>query len=198
MSRKLQTAVLCGLLAAKDYIFEDPTTMADIYGLDKDMFNNGNEHLTKNECKSLLTMIDSVVAASNLSQRYTILERKDPGWAAGQAALTKWFTKQKVSRTLSNRIDEVWTRLELTPLQLIQDPCYDDFPELRDADSSREDIMLAIFGENALAQKVRGDVRDACSNVMHHSWERHRKRYQRAKKRLAHKRIEAASFCKSK
>jgi len=88
--------------------------------------------------------------------------------------------------------------LELAPLQLIQDPCYNDFPELRDADSSRDNVMLVVFGENALAQKVRGDVRDACSNIMHHSWERHRKRYRRAKQRIIYKKIAAASFCKSK
>ncbi|KAG0693276.1 hypothetical protein DFH29DRAFT_1007449 [Suillus ampliporus] len=198
MSRKLQSSVLCALLVAKGFIFEDVETLHEIYGLGPEMFDVKNPHLTEQERKALQKVIAAVVAADNLKQRYDILEKKDDApLDAGRAALTKWFKQQKVSPAISGKIDDVWERLELSPLHLIQDAPDEQFPEIRDADGAREDIIAAIFGDNALSQTLRGEFRETFGTIVHHSWERHRKRYTRAKKSLRLNSIAAASYCQA-
>ncbi|KAJ8581744.1 hypothetical protein M405DRAFT_846837 [Rhizopogon salebrosus TDB-379] len=196
MSKKLSTAVICGLLAGQDIIFGDTHTINQIYGLEPSMFHGHIPHLTHNECKSIQTMMSSLIATTNIKAKYKILEGKETGWGAAQAALHVWFTKQKVSSSLNKRIDEVWERLGVLPLQLIQESGEDTFPDISDANSARDDIILVVFGDNALAKTVRGDFRLASATIMHHSWERHRKLYLRARGRIGRKRITAQSYCK--
>ncbi|KAG1756190.1 uncharacterized protein EDB91DRAFT_1076291 [Suillus paluster] len=121
MSRKLQSSVLCALLAAKYFIFADEETLQDMYGLGPEMFDVKNPHLTKHEHKAL--------------KQYNILEEKgDSPMAAGGAVLTKWF-----------KIDNVWEGLDSSPLHLIQDMPGDNFPNIHDADDIKEDVIQAIF-----------------------------------------------------
>ncbi|KAG0693517.1 hypothetical protein DFH29DRAFT_1007223 [Suillus ampliporus] len=196
MSKKLQTAVLYAIIAGKDWIFDDVETMKEIYGLDQHMFAVPNTHLTDEERNALQGLIEGVKKADGIKLKYQVLEgQKGSEWDEGRDALTKWFQKQRVSPVLSERIDAVWDELEMSPMHLIQDPPIATFPEIQDADGAKEDIVLAIFGQNALARGLRGDFREACGTVVHHSWERHRKRYIRAKKSISYKSIAAQSFC---
>ncbi|KAJ8586214.1 hypothetical protein M405DRAFT_864785 [Rhizopogon salebrosus TDB-379] len=195
MSKKLQSGVLLGLLAGKDYIFQDPDTIHEIYGLGEKMFDVRNKHLTENQRMSLQTMIKAVEATQDMNKKFTIMDTKASGWAAGQEALKEWFVKQKVSHSLYTRADEVWKSQDLLPIQLIQESGEDGFPELRDADSARDDILLEVFGTNALSRNVRGDFRRAIDTIMHHSWERHRKMYGRIKNSIAGKAQTVETLC---
>jgi hypothetical protein len=123
------------------------------------------------------------------------MDTKASGWGAGQEALKHWFVKQKVSHSIYTRADEVWKSQDLLPIQLIQDSMEEGFPELRDADSARDDILLEVFGSNAVSRTVRGDFRRAIDNIMHHSWERHRKVYGRVKSNIAAKAKSLDSLC---
>lgn len=54
--------------------------------------------------------------------------------------------------------------------------------------------MCAIFGENGLAYaRVVREFKEAVVAMMHHEWERQRKRYRQAVKTLAEKKLRAQS-----
>jgi hypothetical protein len=199
MSKTMQSAVICALLAAKEWIFEDEETMKDIYGLGQQMFDVPNEHLTENQRQSLRVMIEAVEGKKTLKERYEIVQGKQQtGFGAGRDALKKWFKDQKVSKTIADRIDKAFEDAEVLPLQLIHSygASKDEFPEIGDCESGREDAVLAIFGSNALCGPLKGNFREATGTIMHHAWERHRKRYARAKKTLALKRLTSTAAVK--
>ncbi|KAG2340580.1 hypothetical protein BDR05DRAFT_1002399 [Suillus weaverae] len=197
MSKKIQSGVICMLLAGKKFVFEDMDTINEIYGLGPEMFNVPNKWLTANELASIQAMMASVEKAVAIKDKFNILEgARQTSFKARQEALTTWFQKQKVSHALSERIDAVWTRLELSPLQLIQEMPKASFPDVRDAEPAREDIALAICGDGALGTTLRGDFREAFNPIIHHNWERHHKRYLRAKDNMNDKKEKAHSACK--
>jgi hypothetical protein len=198
MSKKIQTGVVCALLAGQHFVFQDSDTILDIYGLGPEMFDVPNPHLTPNELASLQSMMESVVKTSLLKDKYDILEgTRQTAYGAGRAALTIWFKKQKVSAAISERIDQVWEKLDLLPLQLIQESPEESFPDVRDADPAKEEIAIALFGDCALATTLRGDFRECLAPIIHHNWERHRKRFIRAKRAMNTKKADAAKRCKS-
>ncbi|KAG1727539.1 P-loop containing nucleoside triphosphate hydrolase protein [Suillus lakei] len=196
MSKKIQTGVICALLAGKKFVFDDADTIQEIYGLGPEMFDVPNKFLTANELASMQAMIASVEKATTLKDKYDVLQgTRQTSFGAGRAALTTWFRKQKVSATLADRIDAVWEKFELLPLQLIQEMPDEAFPDVRDADPAKEDIALAIFGDRALGTTLRGDLREAMAPIIHHNWERHRKRFSRAKVNMDDKRLDAINRC---
>ncbi|KAG2136443.1 hypothetical protein DEU56DRAFT_756348 [Suillus clintonianus] len=198
MSKKIQTAVICALLAGKKFIFQDEDTIREIYGLGPEMFNVENPHLSPNELASIQAMMSAVEKARTLKERYDILEgQRETSYGAGREALRIWCKRQDVHHAIGVRIDAAWHKLELTPLQLINESPTAGFPDVRDADPAKEDIALAIFGDYALSTTLRGDFRDTLTPIIHHNWERHRKVFRRveasftARKRTAREACEA-------
>ncbi|KAG2063203.1 hypothetical protein BDR04DRAFT_1164116, partial [Suillus decipiens] len=162
------------------------------------MFNVPNEHLTENERASLVEMMSAVERAPNLKERYNILEGKsNTSYGAGRAALSEWWKKKKIADEVYARIDAVWEKFGLAPVQLIHEFPNEGFPDVHDADPAREDIALAIFGDNALQTTLRGEFRESLGPIIHHNWERHRKVFKRAVKSVEGLREKAADACKS-
>ena len=189
MAKKMTTAVILGMLAGRSYIFEDKDTLEEIYGLGADLFGTAepNEHLTANETRSLNAMINAITSAKNQKARVDILEGKTEGWAGGQGALAKWWKGAKVAKALAVRIDEALERNDVSPQQLINLDVEEGaeetkFPDVKDCDDAKDDILEAIYGSNVHSKPVRGDMVYARDTIIHHTWERHRKRFGRAKK----------------
>ncbi|KAG2136436.1 hypothetical protein DEU56DRAFT_756342 [Suillus clintonianus] len=196
MSKKIQTAVICALLAGRKFVFDDPDTIMDIYGLGPQMFNVENPHLTPDELASVQAMMSDVEKARSLKERYSILEgTKETAYAAGRAALNIWCKRQMIHNKMGVRIDAAWHRLELTPVQLINESPTAGFPDVRDADPAKEDIALALFGDCALSTTLRGDFRDALTPIIHHNWERHRKVFKRVERSYAKSQTDAKDAC---
>lgn len=189
------------LVAGRSWIFDDESNaLKDIYGLGPEMFDVRNSHLTDKQRQSLCAMIDALSHKSTGKERYRILEGKEVGgWAAGRDALDKWFKKQKVAILIGQRIDEVWTTLDVSPMQLIHEGLEEgeEFPNILDAERAKEDVVLAILGDHALEKNARGDFRDATTTIIHHAWERHRKRFKRAERSLPKKKLDAAVAVKA-
>lgn len=197
MSKKIQSGVVCALLAGRHLIFEDGDTIQDIYGLGPKLFDEPNRHLTENQSKSLQEMMLAVEKAKDIKTRYNILEGKQQtSYGAGREALTIWFKKQGISSTISTKIDAVWKELELLPIQLIYSEPKEPYPNVADADMAREDIAIALFGANSLRRGLRGEFREALNPIIHHNWERHRKVCRRAEKTLGPRRTSAIAACK--
>jgi hypothetical protein len=95
---------------------------------------------------------------------------------------------------MGQRIDEVWMNLGVSPIQLIQEGLEDgeEFPNILDSERAKEDMILAILGDHALEHTPRGDFRDAATTINHHAWERHRKRFGRARDTLGNKKLAAS------
>ncbi|KAG1784565.1 P-loop containing nucleoside triphosphate hydrolase protein [Suillus plorans] len=196
MSKKMQSAIISALLAGRTWIFEDDETLKEIYGLGPDMFKEPHQHLSDKQRVSLNTMLDVAEALAG-KDRYEILEGKEQsGWGAGRDALNHWFKEQKVSAAFIERIDQALEVSQVLPIQLIQREKSEEFPEVKDAESGKEDVVLAILGTEALSRPLTGEFRDACNTILHHAWERHRKRYRRAKEALGKKRIKSMSLVK--
>lgn len=197
MSKKIQTGVIIMLLAGKKFVFEDIDTIEEIYGLGPNMFSVPNDFVSDKERQSIRAMLDAVERCKTLKDKYDILEgKRQVAFPKGRAALTKWFRGQKVSNALSERIDAVWEKLDLLPLQMIQELPQEGFPDVRDADPAKEDIVLAIWGDRALSITLRGEFREGLAPIIHHNWERHRKRYVRACNSMGEKRLDAITQCK--
>ncbi|KAG2111479.1 hypothetical protein DEU56DRAFT_919984 [Suillus clintonianus] len=197
MSHNLQSAVLMLLLSGKDWIFaEESGTLQELYGLTEKLFDEPNKHLTEDERASIVAMIEAIRKRKTGEERYKVLEGKsEGGWSAGRSALKKWFTKQKVSNNIGHAIDDAYNECGVAPLQLINNEGLqegEEFPNITDAEGAREDVLLAIAGENAMERVPRGDFRDAWYAINHHAWERHRKRYRRAKTGLPMKKLAAS------
>jgi hypothetical protein len=197
MSQRIQAGVVCALLAGREFIFQDSSTIHAIYGLGPEMFDVPNPHLTPNELTSLQTMMKSVVKGAYKDKLDILLGVGQTGYAAGRAALTTWWTKQKVSAAISERMDQVLEKIGLLPLQLIQQSADDKFPDVQDADPGKEDIAIALFGDFALARTLRGDFRESLGPIIHHNWERHRRRYDKARRTMEIKRFDARMKIKS-
>ncbi|KAG0697698.1 hypothetical protein DFH29DRAFT_1003482 [Suillus ampliporus] len=174
MSKKMQSAIISALLAGKAWIFDDDETLKEIYGLGPDMFKEPHQHLSDKQRASLNNMLDVAEALAG-KDRYEILEGKEQsGWGAGRDALNHWFKEQKISAAFIARIDEALEASEVLPIQLIQREKSEEFPEVKDAESGKEDVVLAILGTEALSRPLTGEFRDACNTILHHAWERHR------------------------
>ncbi|KAG2124639.1 hypothetical protein DEU56DRAFT_916989 [Suillus clintonianus] len=196
MSKKMQSAIISALLAGKAWIFDDDETLKEIYGLGLDMFKEPHQHLSDKQRVSLNAMLDVAEALAG-KDRYDILEGKEQsGWGAGRDALNHWFKEQKISAAFIERIDQALEVSQVLPIQLIQREKSEEFPEVKDADSGKEDVVLAILGTEALSRPLTGEFRDACNTILHHAWERHRKQYRQAKKALEKKRIKSMSLVK--
>jgi hypothetical protein len=184
------------LVAGRSWIFNDESdTLKLIYGLGPDLFEVPNPHITDKQRQSLCAMIDALSHKSTGKERYEILEGKEVGgWAAGRDAFEKWFKKQNVSTLIGQRIDKVWTTLDVSPVQLIHEglEAGEEFPTILDAERAKEDVILAIMGDHAFEKIARWDFREATSTIIHHAWERHRKRFRRAVKTLPKKKLDAA------
>ncbi|KAG1848219.1 hypothetical protein C8R48DRAFT_677411, partial [Suillus tomentosus] len=159
MSKKIQSGVVCALLAGKHLIFQNEDIIQDIYGLGPQLFKGPgpDRHLNENQLKSLREMMSAVEKAKDIKTRYNILEGKQQtSYGAGRDALTIWFKKQQISSTISTKVDAVWKDLDLLPLQLIHLDPEAGFPNVADADMAREDIAVALFGANSVASPYRG------------------------------------------
>jgi hypothetical protein len=197
MSKKIQSGVIMMLSGGKKFVFDDIDTIQEIYGLGPEMFKVPNKYLSVEEREAVQAMVDAVEGATKPKDKWEILEgRRQTQHTRGRAGLTKWFKGQGVSGALSARIDAVWSKLDLLPLQLIQELPHEGFPDVRDADPAKEDIVLAICGDRALSTTIRGDLREGLAPIIHHNWERHRKRYIRAKDKMGERRLDAMNKCK--
>jgi hypothetical protein len=199
MSKKIQSGVVCALLAGKHLIFQNEDIIQDIYGLGPQLFKGPgpDRHLNENQLKSLREMMSAVEKAKDIKTRYNILEGKQQtSYGAGRDALTIWFKKQQISSTISTKVDAVWKDLDLLPLQLIHLDPEAGFPNVADADMAREDIAVALFGANSVSRGLRGEFRESLSPIVHHNWERHRKMCRRAEKTLGLRRMAATVTCK--
>ncbi|KAG0691676.1 hypothetical protein DFH29DRAFT_883952 [Suillus ampliporus] len=219
MSKNLQSAVLMILFAGKNWIFDNESgTLEDVFSLDEKMFEVKNRHLNEMQCKSLCAMIEAISQRKTADTCYKVLEGKSKdGWSAGRDTLKIWFTKQRISYKMAQRIDQVWESLGLSPMQLIQDGLEDDneFPNILDTERAKEDVLIAILGDHANEQLLHGDFWDAattyspigsqssvgCSSatdtglsyynttINHHAWEHHHKHFKRAQDRLPEKQL---------
>ncbi|KAG1905166.1 P-loop containing nucleoside triphosphate hydrolase protein [Suillus fuscotomentosus] len=199
MSKKIQSGVVCALLAGRHLIFQNEDIIQDIYGLGPQLFNGPgpHRHLNENQLKSLREMMSAVEKAKDIKTRYNILEGKQQtSYGAGRDALTIWFKKQQISSTISTKVDAIWKELDLLPLQLIHLDPDAGFPNVADADMAREDIAVALFGANSVSRGLRGEFRESLSPIVHHNWERHRKMCRRAEKTLGLRRMAAIVACK--
>ncbi|KAG2108191.1 uncharacterized protein F5147DRAFT_652914 [Suillus discolor] len=201
MSKTLWSAVLMSLVAGRSWIFDDESNaLKYIYGLGPEMFDVPNSHLTDKQCQSLGAMIDALSHKGSGKECYEILEGKEVGgWAAGRNTLDKWFKKQKVSGLIGEWIDRVWTMLDVSPMQLIHEGLEEgeEFPNILDAKRAKEDVILVILGDHALEKNARGDFHDATATIIHHAWERHRKRFKHAERSLPKKKLDAAVAVKA-
>jgi hypothetical protein len=184
------------LVAGRSWIFNDESnTLKLIYGLGPHLFKVPNPHITDKQRQSLCAMIDVLSHKSTGKEHYEILEGKEVGgWAAGCDALDKWFKRQNVSTLIGQRIDEVWTTLDVSPVQLIHEglEADEEFPTILDAECAKEDVILVILGDCAFEKNVRGDFCDATTTIIHHAWEHHRKWFKLAVKSLPKKKLDAA------
>ncbi|KAG2360936.1 hypothetical protein BDR07DRAFT_1377635 [Suillus spraguei] len=189
MSHNLQSAVLCSSIPART----GSSTM---------IWDSGRVVWTDTEIirASILAMVEAIDKRTTSEACYKVLEGKsEGGWSAGRTALKKWFTKQKITRGLRDRIDEVYTNLGVSPMQLIKEGLEEGeiFPNINESDRAKEDVMIAVAGDHALERTPRGQFRDAINSINHHAWERHRKRFRRAEKALPIKQLAATTAVKA-
>lgn len=188
------------LHSGKDWIFDDESgTLDEVFGLTKALFDEPNKWLTENERSSIRAMAHAIETRTSSVERYKVLEGKsEGGWSAGRAALNKWFKGQKITLGLRDRIDEVYTNIGVSPMQLINEGLEEGevFPNIMESDGAKEDVTLAVAGDHALERKLRGEFREAINSINHHAWERHRKRFKRAEKALPIKQLAASTAVK--
>jgi hypothetical protein len=99
---------------------------------------------------------------------------------------------------MGQRIDAVYNSLGVAPMQLINEGLEpgEEFPSILDSERAKEDVLLAVAGDHALERVPRGDFRDAITGINHHAWERHRKRFGRARDGLPIKKLAAQTAVK--
>ncbi|OJA20020.1 hypothetical protein AZE42_13280 [Rhizopogon vesiculosus] len=202
MSRQLKTGIIIALIAGKDWIYDDAedSTISEVFGLNANLFKVPNKHLTEHQRESLNLMLEAVGQAPSISRRYSILEGKAEGWAAGRAALKVWFEKSTVSQRITQKVDKALEECTVSPAEVIArlaDGSETIFPNISECDTAKEDIVIALFGHHAGSRISRGDFKDAVHIIVHHQWERHRKCFNRAKKAFPNKRDKARTAVKA-
>lgn len=198
MSMKMQTLVLIALLDRPEEVFADESQV-EFWHLTERLFQEPNPTLSDGERESINAMISAVQNAQGGKAKQRVIEGEQH--PAGCAALLKWHAACKFNPEIYRRVQKALEDEELSPHDLIwsRKRKQDDFPPKSDADGALDAIACAVFGENCLANaRVVGEFKEAVSALIHHEWERQRKRYTRALKTLANKRLIAQRAFASK
>jgi predicted DNA-binding protein with PD1-like motif len=176
MSHNLQSAVLMMLLSGKDWIFDDKSgTLEEVFRLTEKLFDKPNKWLTDNERASICAMIEAIGKRTMSDAHYKVLEGKSKGGcSSGHAALKKRFTKQQVTIGLRDHIDNMYNKLGVALMQLINKRLEkgEEFPNIVESECAKEDVMLAVAGNHAMEHVPHGDFRDALTSINYHTWER--------------------------
>lgn len=190
---KMQTLVLIALLDRPEDIFADES-QNEFWHLTEKLFQEPNSVLSDSERESINAMISALQNVRGGRAKQRIIESGQH--PAGYAALLKWHGAYKFNPDLYLRVQKALEDEELSPHALIWNCKHklDDFPPRSDADGAIDTIACAVFGENCLANaRVVGEFKEAVIALVHHEWERQRKRYLRAVKTLANKKLMAQS-----
>jgi len=193
MAMKIQTLVLVALLDRPDDIFADES-QNEFWHLTERLFQEPNSVLSDSERESINAMISALQNARGGRAKQRIIESGQH--PAGYAALLKWHGAYKFNPDLYLRVQKALEDEELSPHALIWSRKHklDDFPPRSDADGAIDTVACAVFGDNCLANaRVVGEFKEAVIALIHHEWERQRKRYLRAVKTLAIKKLTAQS-----
>lgn len=191
MAMKMQTLILVALLDRTEDIFADES-QTDFWHLTAGLFQEPNPVLSDNERESMNAMISALQNARGGKAKQRIVENKQH--PAGYAALLKWHSAYKFNTDMYNRVQKALEEEELSPHALIWSRRHklDDFPPRSDSDGAIDSIACAVFGENCLANaRVVGEFKEAVVCLIHHEWERQRKRCLRAVKTLSIKKLAA-------
>ncbi|KIJ64987.1 hypothetical protein HYDPIDRAFT_28327 [Hydnomerulius pinastri MD-312] len=189
---KMHNAVFFLLLVRSASVFKDPDHALSIFGLTEDMFRAPNKFLDASERRSINGISSAILTETQFPARRDILEGSNAsGWGAAHNAIKKWAAKEKVNRTVHQIVEEVLSTNEATPKMMIRAMRLSEFPDITDAHEHREDIALAVFGTHILEDRFRGDLIKVIDCILHHEWERQRKRWRRAKKSMTEKRGKA-------
>ncbi|KAG9308933.1 P-loop containing nucleoside triphosphate hydrolase protein [Chiua virens] len=193
MSMRMQTLILIALLDRPDDILADEL-QSDFWHLTERLFEEPNPVLSDNERQSINAMISSVQNTRGGKAKQRVIESaKHP---AGYAALLKWHAAYKFNPEIYRRVQRALEAEELSPHKLIWNRRrrLDDFPSRSDADGALDAVACEVFGENCLAnQRIVGEFKEAVSALIHHEWERQRKKYAWASKTLVGKKLIAQS-----
>ncbi|KAH0826063.1 hypothetical protein J3R83DRAFT_5787 [Lanmaoa asiatica] len=193
MAMKMQTLILIALLDRPADIFADES-QAEFWHLSESLFQEANPVLSDSELESINAMISAVQNARGGRAKQHVIESGQH--SAGYAALLKWHAAYKFNSSIYLRVQKALEDEELSPHALIWSRRHklDDFPPRSDADGAIDAVACAVFGENCLAsERVVGEFKEAVAALIHHEWERQRKRYVRAVKTLINKKLMAQS-----
>jgi hypothetical protein len=191
MAMKMQTLILIAFLDRSEDIFADES-QTEFWHLTDRLFQEPNSVLSDSERESINAMISALQNARGGRAKQRIIESGQ--YPAGYAALLKWHAAYKFNSDMYLRVQKALEDEELSPHALIwsRKNKLDDFPPRSDADAAIDTIACAVFGENCLASaRVVGEFKEAVIALVHHEWERQRKRYLRAVKTLANKKLMA-------
>ncbi|KAG9318996.1 P-loop containing nucleoside triphosphate hydrolase protein [Chiua virens] len=193
MAMKMQTLILIALLDRPEDIFADES-QGEFWHLTERLFQEPNPVLIDTERESINSMISALQNARGGRAKQSIIEGgRHP---AGYAALLKWHGAHKFNPDIYLRVQKALENEELSPHALIwsRKNKLDDFPSRTDADGAIDAIACAVFGENCLASaRVVGEFKEAVADLIHHEWERQRKKYLRAAKTLSSRKLKAQS-----
>ncbi|KAH0834614.1 P-loop containing nucleoside triphosphate hydrolase protein [Lanmaoa asiatica] len=193
MAMKMQTLILIALLDRPADIFADES-QAEFWHLSESLFQEANPVLSDSELESINAMISAVQNARGGRAKQHVIESGQH--SAGYAALLKWHAAYKFNSSIYLRVQKALEDEELSPHALIWSRRHklEDFPPRSDADGAIDAVACAVFGENCLAsERVVGEFKEAVAALIHHEWERQRKRYVRAVKTLINKKLMAQS-----
>ncbi|KAF8431211.1 hypothetical protein L210DRAFT_934667 [Boletus edulis BED1] len=193
MAMKMQTVILIALLDCPEDIFADESQV-EFWHLTEALFEQRNPVLSDTERESINALISAVQHSQGGKAKQRVIEGEQH--PAGYAALVKWHAAYKFNLEIYRRVQKALEDEELSPHDLIwsRKNKLDDFPPRSDADGALDAIACAVFGENCLANaRVVGEFKDAVSAMIHHEWERQRKKYLRAVKTLVNKKLIAQS-----
>lgn len=191
MAMKMQTLILIALLDRPEDIFADPS-QTEFWHLTERLFDEPNPVLSDSERESINAMISAVKNARGGKSKRHVIEGGHH--VAGHSALLKWHASYGFNPAIYRRVQKTLENEGLSPRALIwsRKDKQDDFPPRSDADGALDSIACAVFGDNCLASsRVVGEFKEAVSALIHHEWERERKRYIRASKTLTHKKLMA-------
>lgn len=193
MAMKMQTLILIALLDRPEDIFADGSQV-EFWHLTERLFEEPNPVLSDSERESINAMISAVQNTRGGKAKQRIIEGGQH--PAGYAALLKWHIAYRFNPDIYRRIQKALEDEQLSPHDLIwsHKRKLDDFPPRSDADGALDTIACAVFGENCLANaRVVAEFKEAVVAMIHHEWERQRKKYIRAVKTLTSKKLMAQS-----
>lgn len=189
----MQTLIILALLDRPEDIFADDS-QTEFWHLTERLFQEPNPVLSDRERESINAMISAVQNTQGGKAKQRIVESGHH--PAGSAALLKWHSAYKFNPGIYLRVEKALEEEELSPHALIWNRRHklDYFPPRSDADGAIDSIACSVFGDNCLANaRVVGEFKEAVISLIHHEWERQRKRYLRAIKTLANKKLMAQS-----